>query len=122
MNQNNNGNQNNKEGGIRTPAMTLDLGHREDVEFEVSTTTDDGKDSNPHGRSLPERVALTTRNRLLRIGTWNVRALYQTGKLTKALKEMDNMSLDLLGISECRWTDNGTIVKDDHIMIYSEGK
>jgi len=35
--------------------MTLDLGYREeDVEFLVSTTTDDGKDSNPHGRSLPE--------------------------------------------------------------------
>ena len=71
---------------------------------------------------MPERVALTTKNRLLCIGTWNVRTLYQTGKLTNALKEMDNMSLDLLGISECRWTDNGTIVKDDHIMIYSEGK
>ena len=36
--------------------MTLDLGYREeDVEFLVSTTTDDGKDSNPHGRSLLER-------------------------------------------------------------------
>ena len=103
MNQNNNGNENNKEGGIGTPAMTLDLGDREeDGKFLVSTATDDGKDSNPHGRSLPERVVLKTRNRLLRIGAWNVRTLYQAGKLTNALKEMDNMSLDLLGISA--WT------------------
>ena len=65
MNQRNNGNKNNKEGEIDTPAMTLDLGYREeDVEFLVSKTTDDGKDSNLHGRSLPERVALKTRNRL----------------------------------------------------------
>ena len=32
------------------------------------------------------------------------------------------MKLDLLGISACKWTDNGTIVKDNHIMIYSGGK
>ena len=37
-------------------------------------------------------------------------------------KEMDNMKLDLLGISECKWIDNGILVKDDHIMIYSGGK
>ena len=96
--------------------MKLDLGHREeDVEFLVSMTTDDSKDLNPHGRSLPERVALKTRNRLLLIGTWNVRTLYQAGKLNNALKEMDNMELELLGISECKWTDNRIIVKDDHI-------
>ena len=54
MNQRNNDNNSNKEGEVGTPAMTLDLGYREeDVEFLVSTTTDDGKDSNPHGRSLP---------------------------------------------------------------------
>ena len=123
MNLNNNGKENNKEGGIGTPAMTLDLGYREeDVEFLVSMTTDDGKDSIPLGRSLPERVALTTWNRLLRIDTWNVRTLYQAGKLSNALKEMDNMKLDLLGISECKWTDNGIIVKDNNIMIYSGGK
>ena len=116
MNQNNNGNENNKKGGIGTPGMTLnlDLGE-EDIEFLVSTTTDDGKDSDPHGMSLPERVAVKTRNRLLR-------TLYQAGKLTNALKEIDNMNLDVLGISECRWTDNGTIVKDVHIIIYSGGK
>ena len=102
---------------------SLDLAYRkEDVEFFVSTTTDDGLDSNPNGRSLPERVAVKTRNRLLRIGTWNVRALYQAGKLNNALKEMDNMKLDLLGISGCKWIDNGTYVKDDHIMTYSGGK
>ena len=123
MNQRNNGNKNNKGGEIGTPALTLDLGYREnDLEFLVSMTTDDGKDSNPHGRALPERVALKTRNRLLCMGTWNVRTLFPAGKLNNALREMDNMKLDLLGISECKWIDNGTLEKDDHIMIYSGGK
>ena len=123
MNQRNNGNKNNKEGEIGINEMTLDLGYREeDIEFLVSTTTDDNKDSNPHGRSLPERVALKTRKRLLCIGTWNVRTLHQAGKLNNAIKEMDNMKLDLLAISECKWTDNWTIVKDDHIVTYSGGK
>jgi len=110
------------EGEIGTPVMTLNLGYREeDVEFLVSMTADDGKDSNPNGRSLPERVALKAMNRLLRIGTWNVRTLYQAGKLNNALKEMDNMKLDLLGISECKLTDSGTIVKDNHIIFWRKG-
>jgi len=122
MNQRNNGSKNNKEGEIGTPVMTLNLGYREeDVEFLVSMTADDGKDSNPNGRSLPERVALKAMNRLLRIGTWNVRTLYQAGKLNNALKEMDNMKLDLLGISECKLTDSGTIVKDNHIIFWRKG-
>ena len=74
-----------------TPAMALDLGYREeDVECLVNKTADEGKDSNRMGgRSLPERVALNTRNRLLRIGTWSVRTIYQAGKLNNALKEME---------------------------------
>ena len=35
---------------------------------------------------------------------------------------MDNMKLDILRISECKWTDDGIIVKDVHIMICSGGK
>ena len=97
MNQRNNSSKNNKEGEIGTPMMKLDLCYREeDVDFVVSMTTDDGKDSNPNGKSLPDRVALKTMDRLLHIGTWNVRTLNQAGKLINASKEMDNMKLDLL--------------------------
>ena len=32
------------------------------------------------------------------------------------------MKLAFLGISECKWTDYGVILKENHIMIYSGGK
>jgi len=35
---------------------------------------------------------------------------------------MENIKLDVLGISECKWTDSRTIMKDSHIMIYSGGR
>ena len=97
--------------------MTLDLGNmEEDIKFVVKKTADDGKDSNPHGRSLSAGGALKNKNRLLLIRTWNSRKLYQ------ALKEMENTKLDVLAISECKWTDNGRIMKDDHFMLYFRGR
>ena len=43
-------------------------------------------------------------NKRSRVGTWNVRTLHQTGKLSQVVREFDNYKLDLLGLSETRWT------------------
>ncbi|XP_062572471.1 craniofacial development protein 2-like [Saccostrea cucullata] len=43
-----------------------------------------------------------------RVGCWNVRTLYQTGKLAQVLKEMDRYDIQMLGICETRRTGNGT--------------
>ena len=64
---------------------------------------------------------LKTRNRPLKIRTWNVRTLYQAGKLGNAIYEMIKMKLDILGIAERRWTDNGKIRRETHTIIYSGG-
>ena len=37
------------------------------------------------------------------IGTWNVRSLYQ-GKLDVGKQEMARVNIDILGISELKWT------------------
>lgn len=42
-----------------------------------------------------------------RIGTWNVRTLYQTGKLTQLAAETNRLNITILGLSETRWTDFG---------------
>ena len=42
-----------------------------------------------------------------RVGCWNVRTLYQTGRLAQVVKEMTNYSISLLGLSETRWTGTG---------------
>ena len=41
------------------------------------------------------------------IGTWNVQTMYSTSKTAQIVKEMGNYKLDILGISEWRWTVSG---------------
>ena len=64
---------------------------------------------------------LKTKRQPLRIGTWNVRTLYETGKLDNAIKEAKDMRIDILGLSEIRWTGSRKIQKEEHTIIYSGG-
>ena len=40
----------------------------------------------------------------MRVACWNIRTLYQTGKLAQVVREFDTYNLDILGIGEARWT------------------
>ena len=42
-----------------------------------------------------------------RIGFWNVRTMYETGKLAQVTAEMRCYKLHILGVSESRWTGSG---------------
>ncbi|XP_061176934.1 craniofacial development protein 2-like [Saccostrea echinata] len=58
-----------------------------------------------------------------RVGSWNVRTLYQTGKLAQVLKEMDRYNIQILGTCETRWTGNGTRkLATGHQILYSGRK
>ena len=57
--------------------------------------------------------------KLLRIATWNVRTLYQAGKLDNCLLEMKRLNVDILGIAECRWAESGEINKHEYKMYFS---
>ena len=35
---------------------------------------------------------------------------------------MKQMRFDVLGICETRWTDNGKLTNDDHVLVYSGGE
>ena len=50
------------------------------------------------------------------IGTWNVRSMNQ-GKL-EVVKQMTTVNIDILGISELRWTGMGEFNSDDHYIYY----
>ena len=52
------------------------------------------------------------------IGTWNVRSTNQ-GKLKVVKQEMARLNIDILGISELKWTDKGEFNSDDHYFYYS---
>ena len=51
------------------------------------------------------------------IGTWNVRSMKQ-GKLEVVKQEMARVNIDILGISELKWTGMGEFNSDDHYMYY----
>ena len=67
-------------------------------------------------------AAFKTQDRNLVIATWNVRILYQAGKLDNAIQEMKKMKNDILGIAETRWTESDKIRKDSHTILYSGGQ
>ena len=51
------------------------------------------------------------------IGTWKVRSMNQ-GKLGVVKKEMARVNIDILGISELKWTGMGEFNADDHYIYY----
>ena len=51
------------------------------------------------------------------VGTWNVRSMNQ-GKLEVVIQEMARLSIDILRISELKWTGMGEFNSDDHYIYY----
>ena len=51
------------------------------------------------------------------IGTWSVRSMNQ-GKLEVVKQEMATVNIDILGISELKWTGKGEFNSDDHYIYY----
>ena len=55
-----------------------------------------------------------------RIGNWNVRIMFDTGKGGQVAQEMERYKLDILGISECRWKGSGkSKLNTGLVIIYS---
>ena len=51
------------------------------------------------------------------IGTWNVKSMNQ-GKLEVAKQEMARVNINILGISELKWTGMGEFNPGDHYIYY----
>ena len=51
------------------------------------------------------------------IGTWNVRSINQ-GKLEVVKQETARVNINVLGISELKWTGMGEFNSDDHYIYY----
>ena len=103
--------------------MKPDITNRkEEADHVASNAMDEKGDSNPFGPSPLEGVVMKTWEKLLNIGTWNVRTLYQPEKLDNLTQELNHMKIDIMGIAETKSTETGIVVKDDYTMIYSGGE
>ena len=51
------------------------------------------------------------------IGTWSIWSINQ-GKLEVLKQEMARVNIDILGISELKWTGMGEFNSDDHYIYY----
>ena len=58
--------------------------------------------------------------RKIKVRAWNVRTLYETSKSAQVTKEMKKYDIDILGISECRWTGSRKMrLNSGHTILYS---
>ncbi|XP_063397237.1 craniofacial development protein 2-like [Mytilus trossulus] len=66
------------------------------------------------------REPLVHPRKQIKVGCWNVRTMYASGKTYQVVNEMNNYGIDVLGISECRWTGTGNInLRGGETMLYS---
>ena len=82
--------------------------------------------TSPSGRVSPQQgtfdrqpVTACNLSEKTRIATWNERTMYQQGKFECIQREANRLKLDILGLSEVRWTKSGKLTTDDHVMVYS---
>lgn len=73
------------------------------------------------GESLTEANQLTnllTMKAKTKIGTWNVRTMYETGKAAQIAREMERYNIQILGICESRWNGSGlkTLASGEKIL------
>ena len=56
----------------------------------------------------------------VKIGQWNVRTMFETGKCAQVIKEMQRYGISILGVSEMRWNSCGKMrVATGETVLYS---
>ncbi|XP_033122243.1 craniofacial development protein 2-like [Anneissia japonica] len=71
---------------------------------------------------IPDRHHATAVNiTISNISTWNVRTMYQSGKMDNILKEMRRLSINILGVCEVRWPGAGKVISEGATFIYLGG-
>ena len=89
----------------------------------ITPTAAPGKDTLITLGALDRHQAteFSTRNQI-KISTWNVRSLYQKGKLENVKLEMERLKMKILGVNETRWARSGSFRTEDYTMYYSGGE
>lgn len=70
-------------------------------------------------RRIPGRNSLKILSTDFKIATWNVRSLFEAGKLANACHEMRRLGIQILGLSEVRWPGSGKVKTMNRTLYYS---
>lgn len=65
------------------------------------------------------RITQLEMTKILKIGTWNVRTLYEAGKTHNLIREMKRLDIQILGVSETHWLGSGCFEIEDHTIYFS---
>ena len=72
---------------------------------------------------MPRSSCLLGPKSKFKIGSWNVRTLYETGRIQQLVIEMDKYKLDVMCVSETRWINCGKMkLNSGHHIVYSGNK
>lgn len=58
----------------------------------------------------------------IQVGTWNVRTMLRPGKLANVIGEMKRANLNVLGLAETRWREEGDFSSDGIRIIHTGGE
>jgi len=61
------------------------------------------------------------KNKALSVACWNVRTMFEAGKLENVESEMSRLHINILGLCETRWTDQSDFYSGDFRIIHSGG-
>ena len=65
-------------------------------------------------------TSLASAKRTIRIGNWNVRSMFQTGKTVIISREMTKYNISILGISETWWPGCGSLkLNSGELLLFS---
>lgn len=70
-------------------------------------------------RRIPGGKLMKTRK--IRMGTWNVRGMKKHGKLSNIILEMERLNIDILGLSETKWTGQNKYESAEGKILYYSG-
>ena len=97
---------------------------------EYSRNSVNGSDNTARaalGRRSPEVSSFVIQqnplnySRQLNVATWNVRTMNQVGSMEQIKREAIRLEIDVLGVAETRWTNNGKLVTSDGWEFYYSG-
>ena len=95
--------------------------------FNSGTAASPGRDCDVR-QATPDRQLITVRKSMnkekgkIRVATWNVRTLAHRGKIKNLIQVTKRMNINVMGVAEMRWKDQGQITNNGYKVLWSGGQ